>query len=701
MPWIWLDAARYPQYQKNFHNINGTDLQAFPDGLQYAVTEFRKTLGDGRRIEKVQLRVSADCFFHLYANDEWIGLGPAAAGGDFLCTGKAPKHYQNEYELFPAADTLELYARVRLQPEVLTDYSRGQGGFFAQGTLTYTDGSTESFETDESWLARPDTACTGYLRYDSRIPAAEFAPAVPVADIWHAEAAPIPMLDMQEIGHTAAVLAPGETKTVRLELPRIWGAYPAVTVDGSCTVTLATRELDGQNALTETLYFGKAGAYRSFRMHSLSILEATLENTGDAPLHAEISLTATYYPVAAEGQFITSDEGLNKVFDVCKHTLKICRQTLHLDSTTHQELMACTGDYYIESLMTVFCFGDLRLAKFDVMRTADLLVQQDGRMFHTTYSLIWVQMLWDIYQLTGDAALLQYCRPALDVLLHRFARYLGGTGVLEHQPDHMFVDWTVIDDFSMHHPPKALGQAVLNAFYYKALTDAEEIYDTLQDAGAATACRCGAQQLREAFERCFWDEEKQLYCDGLGTPHGDGTAYSPFNVNKRYFSKYPNILAAAYGLCSDERAENILERITLCEKLQDIQPYFMHYLLEALRKHGLFGKFGKPLLQRWVEVVNECDKGLKEGWIAPEPGYSFDHSHAWGGTPAYQMPMALLGLTVCEPGMRRLKLAPQLYWLEHFDIAFPTVHGTVRVRKQKDLPAQVEAPAAVTILLDE
>ena len=65
------------------------------------------------------------------------------------------------------------------------------------------------------------------------------------------------------------------------------------------------------------------------------------------------------------------------------------------------------------------------------------------------------------------------------------------------------------------------------------------------------------------------------------------------------------------------------------------------------------------------------------------------------------MPMALLGLTVCEPGMRRLKLAPQLYWLEHFDIAFPTVHGTVRVRKQKDLPAQVEAPAAITILLDE
>ena len=701
MPWIWLDGSRYPHYQKSFHNINGYDLHTMPEGCAYCVAEFRRTLGDGRRIAKAQLCVSADTFFHLYANGAWIGLGPVAAGGDFLCRGNAPKHYRNGYELFPDADTLELTARVRLQPEVLTDYSRGQGGFFTRVTLTYADGETQTFETDESWMARPDTACTGYRCYDSRIPAAEFAPAVPVTDIWHTEAAPIPMLTLQEIGRTAAVLAPGETKTVRLELPRIYGAYPDVRTDGSCRITLSSRELDGQTPLCEELIFGKAGFYRSFRMHSLSVLEAVIENTGDAPLTVGIGLTATWYPVAEEGHFITSDEGLNRVFDVCRHTLKICRQTLHLDSTTHQELLACTGDYYIESLMTVFCFGDLRLAKFDVMRTADLLAQQDGRMFHTTYSLIWVQMLRDIFRLTGDASLLQYCRPALQALLRRFAGYLGETGVLEHQPDHMFVDWTVIDGFSMHHPPKALGQAVLNAFYYKALTDAADIYTALDDTASADACRCGAARLREAFDRSFWDGEKQLYCDGLGTPHGSGETYSPFNVNKKYFSKYPNILAAAYGVCDDARAKALLERVVPSEELQDIQPYFAHYLLEALRRHGLFETFGRPLLQRWVAVVNGCDKGLQEGWIAPEPTYSFDHSHAWGGTPAYQMPMALLGLRFCEPGMKTIKLAPRLYWLDYFDIAFPTAYGTVRVRKEKGQPAQVEAPAEITVLVEE
>lgn len=701
MPWIWLSPAEYPAYQNNLTTIMNMQDGRYGDGLIYCVAEFYKTLGDGSRIEKAMLSVSADSFFQLYANGAWVGLGPAAAGGDFLCKGPAPRHYKNNYELAVNADALELVVRVRLQPEMLTDYSRGHGGLFAAATLVYADGRTETAETDESWLARPDTACTGLLCYDSRIPQAAFAPAAPAKDIWQAEDAPLPMLSLQTVGETCVTLAPGEKKALRLELPRIYGAYPCVKTDGPCDIVLHTRELDGQTALDETLVFGRAGQYTSFRMHSLSVLEAEAENTNNEPVSIELSLIASWYPVEQEGHFCTSDEGLNKVFDVCRHTLKICRQTLHLDSTSHQELLACTGDYYIESLMTLFCFGDLRLAKFDVMRTADLLVQQDGRMFHTTYSLIWVQMLRDLHHLTGDDTLPRYCAPALDVLLDRFAGYIGSTGVLEHQPDHMFVDWTVIDGFSMHHPPKALGQTVLNAFYYKALTDAAVLYTALQQPEKAAACKTRAATLAAAFEAAFWDEEKQLYCDGLGTPHGDGSAYSPFNTDKRYFSKYPNILAAAYGLCSDDRARALLERITLNGELQDIQPYFMHYLLEALRRHGLFGKYGQTLLQRWVEVVDECGKGLKEGWIAPEPTYSFDHSHAWGGTAAYQMPMAFLGLEVLAPGMKKLKLSPQLYWLERFDIAFPTAYGTVRVQKEKGRPAMVTAPAEIDILLCE
>ena len=170
---------------------------------------------------------------------------------------------------------------------------------------------------------------------------------------------------------------------------------------------LKTSELEGQEETVENVVFGNgANEYMSFRMHSAGTALLEIENTDEKDISIDVSFIATWYPITAEGCFETDNADLNKIYEVIKHTLKICRQTIHLDSTKHQELLACTGDYYIESLMTMFCYGDMRLAEFDVMRTADWLVMNNGVMFHTTYSLIWVQMLHDVYMATGRKELL-------------------------------------------------------------------------------------------------------------------------------------------------------------------------------------------------------------------------------------------------------------------------------------------------------
>lgn len=72
-----------------------------------------------------------------------------------------------------------------------------------------------------------------------------------------------------------------------------------------------------------------------------------------------ISMIATCYPVRDVCRAKTSDAKLNKVLEVCAHTLKYCRQSIHFDSPRHSEPLACTGDYYIESLMTAFSYGDM------------------------------------------------------------------------------------------------------------------------------------------------------------------------------------------------------------------------------------------------------------------------------------------------------------------------------------------------------
>lgn len=703
MPWIWLDEKKFPKYQKNNYNILADCDIKDSDEFNYCVATFYKSFdfsNDSKTVKSLKFRVSADNTYNLQVNGRFIGIGPASAGGDFLCRKTAPKHYADKYEIDFANDNpdkIGITAKVCLQPEMLTGYSRGHGGFFFEGTLIFTDGTTENIVTDSSWLASPDYSYNGFRSYDSgKKKCISVSYASEIEDIWSVEDSFIPPRSYNEVFDTEITVGVGKTETFEFELDKIYGVHPVLSSCGMCDITIKTSELEGQEETEEKVVFDQPDEnYFSFRMHSAGKMKLIVKNIDSADVNIRISLIAPWYPIENEGAFTTSNEGLNKVYDVCKHTLKICRQTLHLDSTKHQELLACTGDYNIESLMTLFCFGDMRLAEFDLMRTADWLVADDGVMFHTTYSLIWVQMLHNVYMITGRKQILHYCKNALDVLLQRFDSYIGENEIIDNPPDFMFVDWTVIDGFSMHHPPKALGQTVLNCFYYKALVDATKIYSFVGEDDTVAVLSEKAEKFRIRFNDVFFDKDRMLYFDGLGTPYGGGHHYRPANIDKKYFSKYSNILAPLYGLCDAELSVDIFERIIFDESLQDIQPYFMHYLLEAVRKYNLFDKYGMKLLERWIPVVTECDKGLAEGWIAPEESYSFDHSHAWGGTPAYQMPMAITGLEILEPGMKKIKFTPSLYGLDFAEIKIPTEYGMIYFKAEKGKDTIIDVPDGI------
>lgn len=702
MPWIWLNEKHCSQYQKSACSLASMSLDEVKEKFSYCVADFEKSFDFSKKISSVKLFVSADCFFHLYVNGRLCGIGPAASGGDFLCVKKAPKHYLNTYEFKCDEAKLNISAKVRLQPEVLTDYSLGRGGFYLFGRVVFEDGSQTQIETDSSWKADVDAAYNSYQSYDSsQEKSGRSYPPTELEDIWSAQEAPIPMLSLCTVYQKSVKIPHGEKIAFTADFDKIYGVYPVLKSNGKCKVEIKTSETENLGERIEKIVFGqKQNEYMSFRMHSAGRAVITAENTSESDVTLDVSFTASWYPVTAEGLFETSNADLNAVFELCKHTLKICRQTLHLDSTMHQELLACTGDYNIESLMTLYCFGDMRLSEFDLMRTADWLQANNGVMFHTTYSLIWVQMLCEVYMITGNRKLLLYCENALDKLLEKFESYMGENGVVDSPPDFMFVDWTVVDGFSMHHPPKALGQTVLNAFYFKALVDSQKIYLYIEKEEKAARSKEKAEKLKKRFNELFFDSEKMLYFDGLGTPCGGKEPYHPANVNKKYFTKYPNILAALYGLSDEELARDILDRIIFDDAMQDIQPYFMHYLLCAVRKLGMFEKYGMKLLQRWVPLVKECNKGLKEGWIAPEESYGFDHSHAWGGTPAYQMPAAITGMTIEEAGMKTLRFSPNLFGLDYAKAEIPTPYGPIKFKMEKGKAAKITAPDEIKIICD-
>ena len=124
----------------------------------------------------------------------------------------------------------------------------------------------------------------------------------------------------------------------------------------------------------------------------------------------------------------------------------------------------------------------------------------------------------------------------------------------------------------------------------------------------------------------------------------------------------------------------------------NIQPYFAHYLLEAIYNAGLSDKYTLKILETWKQPVLECTKGLVEGFFKPEPTYSFDHSHAWGGTPLYSLPKALLGLEINKPGFSEITLKPSLLGLEKAKVELPTPYGLLVCDLQKNQDAVITYP---------
>ena len=702
--WIWLDPAKYPENQTSiFSAVEGAEDHVYTDN-NYSVAEFIREYDFGCKVVELSLRVSGDTEFRLDLNGRTVLTGPANVGGDFLFNGvPRSKHYATELTLTPDCDKLSFFARVKMMPVAINEYSRGHGGFMLSARARLSDGSVKFITTDKSWQARLNRAFTLPYRYDQSLDTEIFAPAAEIDNIWHCETSPIkPRTEelIKPVANPVITLLPGEKKDIDVEFDMIHGGFIALDIKaaGPVDVTLDCIETDVSVGRYE-LHFSGNDTFRGLQLISAGLYRITAVNNSAAPAEIVPAIIATYYPVFSCANTTTSDKDLNLVLDVCRHTLKYCRQMIHLDSPKHSEPLACTGDYYIESLMTAMSYGDMDLAKFDIVRTAELLRVHDGRMFHTTYSLIWVMMLWDVYRITGDKQLLIDCEDALHLLMDRFRTYMGENGLIETPPDYMFVDWIYIDEISMHHPPKALGQTCLCAFYHGALIYAAKIYAALDDAADAAACESHAADLRAAMNALLYDPHKGLFFDGLNTPTPEDMLYKylPQNVEKRYYMPHSNILCSLYGVCDDDTARRLIRKVVNEPEWGACQPYFMHFLLEAIFRLGLTDELTLKVVENWKAPIKDCPRGLVEGFIVPEPTYSFDHSHAWGGTPLYSVPRALLGLDILEPGYKKIALKPTLLGLDSAHVEVPTPFGVITADLEKGKAPAVTVPDGVEL----
>lgn len=692
--WITLPAEQYSKYQESSYSVY--DENKFP----FAVSEYIRKYNYDKEIREVRINISADSRYRLWINEEWIGRGPCHLGGDYNRKEPFPYRYYDERVVQMKGSNLSIFAQVIHQPMMGTDFSSGYNGLYVDGIVVFTDGSQEKIGTDGSWSVRLNSVWESVSRAND----------VKKENIWvnaqvleypaSLKKMPIPVMAEERIiaqeGQNFTI-KPNEIKETVLHFGKIYSGYIYFETDGECELEFQYMEVERDSG-REQYILKSAKKEMSLCMRSVDHCKMIVKNKQKEPVHISVQFLFEHYPLKQIGKFQCSDEWLNQVYEVCRHTLLICDQSIRLDSPMHQEPLGCTGDYYIESLMEMAVSGNTQLTRADIIRTAELLSLQEGVMFHTTYSLIWVQMLKDYIDYSGDTEVINEVQNALDILLCRFETYISESGLPEKAPNYMFVDWMMVDGYSLHHPPKALGLSALSAFYYRALVIAEELYRNVGSVEKARNCEQRAANLKLSFQMLYHNE-RGLYCEGVSTEDlVSSNEWLPKNSKKAYYGVYANALAVLYDLCPDDKKKEVIKRILEDKNLPDVQPYFMHFVLEAVWAAGLFKEYGMQLIRRWIPIVQMCDKGLAEGWHRPQEDYIFDHSHAWGGTPAFQLPTRLLGLEILVPGMKKIRLKPRLYGLQWAEIEYPTPYGLIRCVMQEGKEAVLEMPDGIEVI---
>jgi alpha-L-rhamnosidase len=151
------------------------------------------------------------------------------------------------------------------------------------------------------------------------------------------------------------------------------------------------------------------------------------------------------------------------------------------------------------------------------------------------------------------------------------------------------------------------------------------------------------------------------------------------------------------GIVTGDEAAAVLSRALDDPALPEPQPYFQHYVFDALARVGLYESRARRQLDLWRGMLAENPGGLREMWTHG------DWSHAWGGTPLVQLSRRVLGLEPIEPGWRRARLKPcplDLTWARG---VVPTPHGDVRVEwelRQGAVETRIRAPDGVEIVSD-
>ena len=398
-----------------------------------------------------------------------------------------------------------------------------------------------------------------------------------------------------------------------------------------------------------------------------------------------IRMVAVNYPIdMAESSFSCSDERLNRIYDLCKHTILVSSFAgLYVDGD--RERIPYEADAYINQLSDYAVHSDYSLARASHAYLMNHPTWPTEWKQHSIF-MAWADWMWsgktdalaEFYDTLRNIKLLEKYRRASDGLLVTGGERPRGKAVRANGAADI-VDWPLgeRDGFVFTEV-----NSVVNAFYYRNLLQISEFALALHKPEDAGFYGHRARDVRKAFNDAFFDAKRGVYRDGIGTDHA---------------SLHANAAALAFGLVPMGDKKRVAHYCV--SKGMACSVYFAQYLLEGLFNAGeadaaiaLMTSSGD---RSWLGMMEFGATTTMEAWaVKYKP--NLDLCHAWGTAPINVISRFVLGVTPMEPGFEKIRVRPQPGSLGRVEGTVPTAKGPVKIHLEDGvLTLDVPVPTRV------
>lgn len=402
-----------------------------------------------------------------------------------------------------------------------------------------------------------------------------------------------------------------------------WGEH---IVDGWVRDIIDNRDF----SIEYTAKRGKNDYTGYFRRLGLWYMEIRYENE---PQDLQVEILPREYPLT-ELPFDCKDKELQKIYDVCVNTLKLCMHDHYEDCPWREQAL-----YAMDSRNQMLC-GYYAFQEYAFPRACLKLMSEDRRadgllsicyptgidLTIPSFGLHYFTEVREYAEHSGDWNFVREIMPKLTDLLSAYERNRTDNGLI---PTFVganywnFYEWADGLEGTLHEAESQKTDLVLNCLYSLALHHFAYMCEKLQIANAYGA---RAQEINALIRERFYAKKKNAY-----------TMYE----NTEVFSELGNALAVLCGAVTNEQAQAICEMLASENAWTKITLSMKCFKYDALLKADK-EKYRAYILDDIKKVYNKMlATGATTVWETEKGESDFDNAgslcHGWSALPVYYL----------------------------------------------------------------